>query len=323
MKKEDYMWDYRNPYEWMDRTMRGTLPPMIITCAITGGVQGKEYNENLPETAEEQADQVYEAYKAGAVSVHIHARVPDNLSLTTSNPEDYSRVNRLIRERCPDIIINNTTGGGPWLTTEQRMCCLLADPPPDMASLNLGPFVLKMPLKDRKPPITHPRDGFLFDLCIPASYADINLYAKTMKEKGIKPEIELYHSGQYWVLQDLIANGNVDAPYIVQFVMGFQTSSFATPANVLSLINELPPNSMFALIGVGQFQIPMNVLGIMLGGHVRVGLEDNLYYRKGEKIKSNAQVVTRIKRIAEEMNREIASVAQAREMLGLPPKPKA
>ena len=134
MKKKDYMWDYRNPYEWMDRTMRGTLPPMIITCAITGGVQGKEYNENLPETAEEQADQVYEAYKAGAVSVHVHARVPDNLSLTTSNPEDYSRVNRLIRERCPDIIINNTTGGGPWLTTEQRMCCLLADPPPDMVS---------------------------------------------------------------------------------------------------------------------------------------------------------------------------------------------
>lgn len=323
MKKEDYMWDYRNPYEWMDRTMRGTLPPMIITCAITGGVQGKEYNENLPETAEEQADQVYEAYKAGAVSVHVHARVPDNLSLTTSNPEDYSRVNRLIRERCPDIIINNTTGGGPWLTTEQRMCCLLADPPPDMASLNLGPFMLKMPLKDRKPPITHPRDGFLFDICIPASYADVNLYAKTMKEKGIKPEIELYHSGQYWVFQDLIANGNVDSPYMVQFVMGFQTSSFATPANVLSLINELPPNSMFALIGVGQFQIPMNVLGIILGGHVRVGLEDNLYYRKGEKIKSNAQVVTRIKRIAEEMNREIASVAQAREMLGLPPKPKA
>jgi 3-keto-5-aminohexanoate cleavage enzyme len=295
---------------------------MMITCAVTGGVQGKESNPNLPETPEEQADQVYEAYKAGAVSVHVHARKPDNLALTTSDPADYSKVNKLIRERCPDIIINNTTGGGPWLSTEERMCCLYSDPQPDMASLNLGPFVLKVPLKDRKDPLPHPRDGFLFDACIPASYADINLYAKTMKERGIKPEIELYHPGQYWVIQDMIREGNIDPPYVVQFVMGFQTSSYPTPANVLSLINELPPQSMFALIGVGPFQIPMNTMGIMLGGHVRVGMEDNLYYKKGEKLKNNAQLVERIKRIAEEMNREVATVAQAREMLGLPRKPK-
>jgi 3-keto-5-aminohexanoate cleavage enzyme len=302
----------------MQRTMQAKFPPMIITCAVTGGVQGKEINENLPESAEEQADAVYEAYKAGAVSVHVHARIPDNLSLTTSNPEDYSRVNRLIRERCPDIIINNTTGGGQWLTTEQRMCCLFADPKPDMASLNLGPFVLKIKSKDRKPPLLNPRDGFLFDACIPASYGDINLYAKTMKEKGIRPELELYHPGQYWVMNDLIREGNIDPPYMVQYVMGFQTASFPTPANVLSLVNELPPNSMFALIGVGPFQLPMNVMAIMLGGHVRVGMEDNMYYRKKEPLKSNAQLVARIKRIAGEMNREIATVAQAREMLGLP-----
>jgi 3-keto-5-aminohexanoate cleavage enzyme len=114
--------------------------------------------------------------------------------------------------------------------------------------------------------------------------------------------------------------GNLDAPYMVQYVMGFQTSSFPTPANVISLINELPAQSMFALIGVGPFQIPMNVLSIMLGGHVRVGMEDNLYYKKGEKLKTNAQLVERIKRIAEEMNRPVATVAQAREMLGLPKK---
>ncbi|HOI75667.1 MAG TPA: 3-keto-5-aminohexanoate cleavage protein [Syntrophales bacterium] len=322
MSRDSYIWDYRNPYEWMSRTVQAKFPPMIITCAITGGVQGKEMNENLPETAEEQADAVYEAYKAGAVSVHLHARVPGNQSLTTSDPADYSKINRLIRERCPDIIINNTTGGGPWLTTEQRMCCLFADPPPDMASLNLGPFMLKMPLKDRKEPLPNPRPGFLFDQCIPASYADVNLYAKTMKEKGIKPEIELYHPGQYWVLQDLLREGNLDPPYMVQFVMGFQTSSFPTPANLLGLINELPPQSMFAVIGVGPFQLAMNAMGILLGGHVRVGMEDNMYYRKGEKLKSNAQLVARVKRIALEMNREIATVAQAREMLGLPPAGK-
>lgn len=322
MKPEDYMWDYRDPYQWMDRVRRNAFPPMMITCAITGGVQGKEANEFLPESAEEQADAVYEAYKAGAVSVHLHARNPENLSMTSSNPEDYARINKLIRERCPDIIINNTTGGGPHLSTEERMCCLYADPAPDMASLNLGPFVLKVPLKERAEPLTHPRPAFVFDACIPASYADVNMYAKTMKEKGIKPEIELYHPGQYWVMQDLMREGNLDAPYMVQYVMGFQTSSFPTPANVLSLVNELPPQSMFALIGVGPFQIPMNTLSILLGGHVRVGMEDNLYYRKGEKLKTNAQLVERVKRIAEEMNRPVATVAQAREMLGIPQKKK-
>jgi 3-keto-5-aminohexanoate cleavage enzyme len=247
--------------------------------------------------------------------------MPENFTLTTSNPDDYSRVNRLIRERCPDIIINNTTGGGPWLTVEQRMCCLYADPKPDMASLNLGPFVLKVPIKERKHPLTHPRDGYLFDACIPASYSDINLYAKTMKERGIKPEIEMYHPGQYWILQDLMREGNIAPPYMIQFVMGFQTSSYPTPANVLSFVNELPPNAMFALIGVGPFQIAMNAMGIILGGHVRVGMEDNIYFKKGEKVKSNAQLVERVRKIAELMNREVATVVQAREMLGLTAKP--
>ncbi len=322
MKPEEYMWDYRNPYQWMEKVMTSSFPPMMITCAITGGVQGKEMNENLPETAEEQADAVYEVYKAGAVSVHLHARNPDCHWLTTNNKDHYSKLNKLIRERCPDIIINNTTGGGPNLSTEERMCCLYADPAPDMASLNLGPFVLKVPLKERKEPLKFPRPAMVFDQCIPASYADINLYAKTMKEKGIKPEIELYHPGQYWVIQDLLSGKNLDTPLMIQFVMGFQTSSFPTPANVLSLINELPPNAMFSLIGVGPFQIPMNTLSVMLGGHVRVGMEDNLYFKKGEKIKSNAQMVERIKKIAELMNREVATIKQAREMLGLPAKPK-
>ena len=321
MKQEDYMWDYRNPYSWMQKVRDNSLAPLIITCAITGGVQGKEMNENLPESAEEQADAVYKVYKAGADSVHIHARDPNNLSMTTKNPEDYSRINKLIRERCPDIIINNTTGGGPWLSIEERMCCLFADPKPDMASLNLGPFMLKVPLKDRKEPLPHPRPGYVFDACIPTGYSDVNQYARTMKEKMIKPEIELYHPGQYWVLQDLMMEANIDPPYMIQFVMGFQTSSFPTPANVLALINELPPQSMFSLIGVGPFQLPMNVFSVMMGGHVRVGMEDNLYYKKGEKLKSNAQLVKRIKKIAEEMNREVATVAQAREMLGLQLKP--
>jgi 3-keto-5-aminohexanoate cleavage enzyme len=320
MNTEDYMWDYRNPYEWMGRVRKG-LPPLIISVAITGGVQGKEMNENLPETPEEQAAQTKEAYEAGASIVHVHARNPEVQWMTTSNPDDYLKVNTLIRAACPDIIINNTTGGGPELTMEQRMASIYANP--ELCSLNLGPFVLKVPLDERADPLPHPRPAILFDRCLPCSYADVETFARTMKEKGVKPEMELYHPGMYWVMQDLIMEGLIDPPYDVQYVMGFQTSSFPTPANVLSLVNELPPQSLFFVIGVGHYQIPMNVMAIMLGGHVRVGMEDNLYYARGRKFANNAEGVARIARIAREMNREVATPHQAREMLGISQEPSS
>lgn len=318
MNLEEYIWDYRDPYAWMEKTRTG-LPPLIISCAITGGVHGKEYNENLPETPEEQAEQTYEAYKAGASIVHVHARNPDTWWLTSSRSDDYLKINALIRAKCPDIIINNTTGGGPELTIEQRMASIFANP--EMCSLNLGPFVLKVPLRERAEPLLHPRPALVFDRCIPASYADIEMYAKTMKEKGIKPEMELYHPGMFWVFQDLMIEGLLDPPYDIQFVMGFQTGSFPTPANLLSLISELPPQSVFFVIGVGFYQVPLNVMSILLGGHVRVGMEDNVYYARGRKMKNNAEAVARIVRIAKEMNREIATPQQAREMLGISAKP--
>jgi 3-keto-5-aminohexanoate cleavage enzyme len=318
MNTEDFMWDYRNPYAWMEKVRSG-LPPLIIAVAITGGVQGKEASECLPETPEEQAEQTYEAYKAGASIVHIHARNPECWWLASSNTEDYLKVNAMIRERCPDIIINNTTGGGAGLSMEQRMCSIYANP--ELNSLNLGPFVLKVPLKERSEPIPSPRPAMLYEQCIPCSYGDITTFAKEMKERGIKPEMEMYHPGMYWVIQDLMMQGLISPPYDVQFVMGFQTSSFPTPVNLLSLINELPPQSIFFAIGVGYFQLPMNVLSIMLGGHVRVGLEDNVYYARGQKMKSNAEAVARIARIAREMNREIAMPQQAREMLDISQTP--
>ena len=146
MDINDYTWDYRNVYEWMQRTRKG-FSPLIISVAITGGVQGKEAHENLPETPEEQAHQTFDAYEAGASAVHVHARNPEIWWMTSSNPEDYIKINSMIRDKCPRIIINNTTGGGPEQTTEQRMASIYANP--ELCSLNLGPFVLKVPLKER------------------------------------------------------------------------------------------------------------------------------------------------------------------------------
>lgn len=320
MEMDEYIWDYKDPYQWMQRTRQG-FPPLIISCAVTGGIQGKEANAYLPETPEEQAEHTYEAYKAGASIVHVHARNPEVWWMTSANPDDYLKINTLIREKCPDIIINNTTGGGPELSTEQRMASIYANP--ELCSLNLGPFVLKIPMKERGEPFLHPRPEMVYDRCIPNSYADIELYAKTMKEKGIKPEMELYHPGMYWVVQDLIMEGLIDPPYDIQYVMGFQTSSFPTPANLLSLVNELPGQSIFFAIGVGHYQLPMTTMSIMLGGHVRVGMEDNLYYSRGQKLKTNAEVVARTARIAKELNREVATPAQAREMLGISQEPSS
>jgi 3-keto-5-aminohexanoate cleavage enzyme len=312
---ENYIWEYRNPYEWMKRVRTSSLPPLIVCCALTGGSQGKESNDNLPETPEEQAEQAYEAYKAGATMVHLHVRDPKKWYVCAGNAEQYHLVNGMVREKCPDIIINNTTGGSYGMTAEERLACLDANP--EVATLNLGPDMYKTTLKERKAPIPHPRPEIHADDCMISTYAEISLFAKAMKKRGIKPELEIYQPGMYWVVEDLMSQDLLTPPYVIQFVMGYQTSSYPLPANLISLINELPSKSVFEVAGLGPYQLPMNVMAILLGGHVRVGMEDNIYLKRGQLLKRNAEAVERIVRIARDMNREIATCAQAREMLGL------
>lgn len=312
------IWDYRDPYEWMARVAKSAMPPAMISVAITGGIQGKEYNPNIPESAEEQIEAACAAYQEGAVSVHIHARNPNNLSQQTDDKNVYSKINEEIRKRCPGMIINNSTGGSPELSIQQKLAGVFADCKPDMASLNPGPFMMNMHLKERKAPLSGPRPEWSGDVNIPVSYSDVYLAAKTMLEHDIKPEIEVFHPGHYHVIKDLIDKGLIKAPYVTQLVFGFQTSIYPTPWNVLNMINELPKDSIFFCPGIGPYQLPINMMALVMGGHVRVGLEDNVYYKKGELAKSSAQFVARIRRISEEMNRPIATPTQAREMLCLP-----
>jgi 3-keto-5-aminohexanoate cleavage enzyme len=318
---KDYIWDYRNPYEWMRRARTTSFPPLIICCAVTGGIQGKEANPNLPETPEEQAKQTYEAYRVGASMVHVHARDPKAWYNCSGDPDQYRLVNGMIRDKCPDIIINNTTGGGPGMSPEERLCVLDANP--EVGTLNMGPDVFKMTLKERKSPLPHPRSEVPIEGCTPIDYAEVSMFASRMKKRGIKAEMELYHPGMYWVVEDLIHQDLVDPPYLFQFVMGYQTSFYPTPHNLLNFIHELPAKSVYGVAGLGPFQLPMTVMSILLGGHVRVGLEDNIYYKRGQLFKSNAETVEQIVRIARDMNREIATSAQARKILGLSPRPTA
>lgn len=312
-------WDYRNPYQWMERTAKCKFPPLMISVAITGGYHGKESNPNLPETIEEQVEAVYEAYNAGAVAVHIHARDPKNITVATPDKEILAKINQEVRRRCPGIIVNNSTGVGQGYTEEEKMQILFSDDRPDMASLNPGPFMGITNLKERKAPLSFPRPAiYKDDMILPISYADVTRAATYMKENSVKPEVEIFHNQNWRVIQYLIERKLLDTPIVLQMVFGNLSGCLPHPMNVLNMVNEAPDNSIIFLPAMGAYQLPINVMAIILGLHVRVGMEDNVYYRKGELCKSNAQQVERIVRIANELNRPIATVAEAREMLGLP-----
>jgi 3-keto-5-aminohexanoate cleavage enzyme len=235
------IWDYSDPYQWMEHTAK--FPPMIITCAVDGGIQGKESHPALPELPDEIALQCQEAYEAGASIVHIHGRDPANFTNCTDDPEVYRDILGRVREKCPELIINITTGGGPTTTDEGRVAVL--DAGPEMATLNLGPDMERFELAARKPPLPHPREAMVVDMVMPFTYGFIDRLAGVMLEKGIKPELEIYQPGQYWVSRGLAERGLIKPPYSYQFVMGVQTAIYPTPWNVLSMLQELPGDSLF------------------------------------------------------------------------------
>jgi len=210
---------------------------------------------------------------------------------------------------------------GPTTTDEGRVAIL--DAGPEMATLNLGPDMERFELAARRPPLPHPREAMIVDICMPFTYGFIDRLASVMLEKGVKPELEVYQPGQFWVSRGLAEQGLIKPPYSYQFVMGVQTAVYPTPWNVLAMLQELPPASVFTVAAIGKYQWPLVTMGIILGGNVRVGLEDNLYERRGRKLTGNGEAVEKVVRLAAEFGREIATPAQAREMLGLSATPSS
>ncbi|MCU1297900.1 MAG: hypothetical protein JWO91_2178 [Acidobacteriaceae bacterium] len=312
------LFNYTNSHDFMEKVRTG-MPPLIICVACNGGIQGKEANEVIPETAGEIAESVQGAYEAGAAMVHIHARNPKQLTEGARETETWREVLRKVRQSCPEIIINATTGAGPGMTMEERSACLAAGP--EVASLNLAPDMSKFKLKERRAPLPYPRPALEIDECIPFTYGQIHQFAADMKQRGIKPELELYHPGCAWVVNYLIEKDLIEKPYWMQTVMGYQTGSFPTVDNILQLLKEFPEGALWLCSAIGPFQLPLTTLATLMGGHIRVGLEDNVYYSRGRKAKSNAELVQRSVRIANELNRPVATPAQAREMLGLRSQP--
>ena len=292
---------YSDGKEWQRRTANSEMPPLIITAALTGGFHGKEANPNLPEQPEEIIEESYACWKAGASVVHIHAREKDGKP--SSDPAIYRTINKGIRKRC-DLIIQNTTGGGPGMTVEERMRTIDADP--EMISLNMGTMVAEW--KGTEAVFSN-------------SLGELEFAAKRILDKGIKPEMEVYNIPMLANVEHLIARNLLKKPYIINLVLGMdrtlQGALHYTPKMQLMLVEFLPEDSVFNAMAIGPYELSATTMSILLGGHVRVGMEDNVYYRKGELLKSNAQLVERVARIAKELQRPIATTEEARKMLGL------
>lgn len=337
-KLEDTSWNFTDNREWRDHFRN--WPPVIITCAITGGVHGKAANPNLPETPEEQADSTYEAYKAGASMVHIHARNPSmNYATNAENAEDFYKANHLIRERCPDIIMNNTCSSLFQEEDEEKITKFFADCNPEVASLDVG--MLYMRTKIKSPfPLADPDESVLemlkqrgltivdedmlqYEGVYMLGYTQTEKFARAMKAGNIKPELEVFNSQSWWFVDNLIKQNLLEPPYWCQLVFG-QDGACSPPTvmSALDMIDNMPPKSIFSSIGTGALELPIITLSLIMGGHLRVGMEDNVNYKRGEKAASNAQLVERAVRLVHELNREVATPAQAREILGISQEPK-
>ena len=266
--------------------------PVIVTAALTGGVHGKEANPNLPETPEEIGEA---AAAAGAAIVHLHAR--RDTGERSFDVERFQAVTDAVRERT-DVVVQHSTGGTA-APLEARRQALRTDPAPEMASLDMGPL-------NRYDRLTSENTRAMVDA----------LYAE-MVERGIVPELEAFNDGHLNEVHAFLERHDVDHPLYVNLIMGGGTLTPPSPRNLQHLVDNLPDGALFNTLAFGPHQLPLTTMGLLLGGHVRVGLEDNVYFRRGELADSNAQLVERAVAIAERLERPVATPDEARAILGL------
>ena len=285
------------------------MDKLIITAALTGAQQGKEANPNLPEQPDEIIAQTIDCWRAGAAVVHIHAR--DKQGKATSDTAVFHLIVEGIRAANCDVVINLTTGGAiAGLPLAERIA-VVPELKPEIASFSVGAAMVGR----------YDREGgrWLRDFTMPISYADMEAIARTMQTNGVKPELEVYGAAMLNNVAILRQGGWLDDPLWLNFVMGIPGQvTAATPRNLLHLVEDLPPNAYWLVTAIGgRAHWRMAALAMTMGGHVRTGLEDNVYIRKGELANSNAQMVAKMVQLAQEIGREAASPDEAREMLGL------
>ena len=292
---------------------RAPLQKIVITCAITGNLTRPEQTPHLPISPKQIADSALEAAEAGAAIAHIHVRDPET-GRPSMEIDLYREVLDRIRSKNTDLIINLTTGpggrfvpsqedpkvAGPGTTLmvpERRVDHIVALKP-DICTLDLntmnsgGQVVINTPENVRR-------------------------MARVITEAGVKPEVELFDSGDIALLHDLVADGTLKGPLLTSFVMGVKYGFQPSPETVLYARGLLPADAAFTAIGIGRSAFQMVAQSYLAGGHVRVGLEDAVYIERGVLAPSNAALVEKARRLAEDLGAQIANPTEARRLLGL------
>jgi 3-keto-5-aminohexanoate cleavage enzyme len=270
------------------------MDKLMITAAVVGAEITRNQQPNLPITPEEIADAAYACYRAGASICHLHVRNDDGTP--TQDRERYRATIAEIRKRC-DIIVQVSTGGAVGMTAEERLQPIELNP--EMATLTCGT-------------VNFGDDVFW------NGPKDLERFADMLKTHRVRPEFEIFDAGMVSNALNLYRKGLVEPPFHFDFVLGVPGALPASAKNLLFLVESLPEGATWSVAGIGRHQLPMATLAIVLGGHVRVGFEDNIYYRKGELAQSNAQLVERVARMAAELDRPLATPDEARKILGIP-----
>jgi len=287
------------------------MDKVIVTVAVTGGQTTREQHPGLPVTPEEIAQAAYECYDEGAAIVHIHVRDPKT-GKRSMELEHYVETVQRLKAKC-NMIINLSTGPGGQLTVgpdnqPQMDRSFMATPEkrvehvvklkPELCSLDIG------------------SSNAGFGVFVNAQ-AVIDKMAEMIKQAGVKPEIEIFDVGHIQIANRLIKLGLVEKNAHFQLCMGTRMGVPATVRDAVYLAESLPPATTWSIFGIGASHFPMVAMGVLMGGHVRVGFEDNVYFKKGQLAKSNAELVRHTATIIRDLHKEPASVEQARKILGL------
>jgi len=298
--------------------------PVIISCAITGSIHTPSMSPHLPVTPDEIAASAIEAARAGASILHLHARVPAD-GRPSPDPAIYRQFVPSIAAQT-DAVINITTGGSSRMTVDERLAAAY-DLEPEMTSLNMGSINFGLyPMGARPREWKHdwekPALEATRDVVFKNTFADIERILKDMgEERGARFEFECYDLGHLYNLAHFLDRKLIQGPVFLQFVLGV-LGGMGADAECLHLMKStadrlLGRDYQFSVAAAGRAQFPLVTMGTIMGGHARVGLEDNLYLGKGELAQSNAAQVAKIRRILEELGHQIATPAEARELLGL------
>jgi uncharacterized protein (DUF849 family) len=289
--------------------------PVIISCSISGVIANRDQCPAIPYTPEEYAAEARRAVDEGASQIHIHARKPDGTP--SWDIEDFRAITEAILAEVGDVIVNYSTGA-IGIPLEKRTE-YLRELRPDVAALNMSSMNYAKYSRRRK--------DFVFKAVFENSFDTIIEFLTAMKELGIKPEHECFDSGHVANLDPLIDMGLLEPPLQISLVMGVTGGIRPTPRNVTLMSDQIPsgpegPNQ-WQVIGISRDQWKLLAASLILGGNVRAGVEDNLYLPGGEMCRSNGDLIAKARQMAEDVGRRPASVAEARELLGVPKRERS